>query len=380
MILQMGPPPNPEDMINLLQNPQFASTLDEALSNPQYIDMMIQSNPMLRGMGPQVRAILQNPEYRRMIMDPQVMRQMHQMQQQYGGGMFGGMGGMGGGAGGEGAFPAPGATDQTPEGAARTDGEGGQQQQQGQDRQQPINPFGMFGGNPFAMMGNPGMAGVAGGQQAANPFAALFRPQNPATTPPANNSNNNNNPPTTDNNSTTTPEAARENPSQTPNLSQQQQQDANTPQNNPFALLQAIMGGMNPNANPSNPSDPNAQQQPPNPMAMLQNPIFQEAMNAYMRAGGPGGAGNNNNNNNPFGGGLPSMMNNPFFDMGPGGMFGAEGRGQPSEPADTRPPEERYAEQLRQLNDMGFFEFERNVAALRRSGGNVQGAVEFLLS
>ncbi len=46
---------------------------------------------------------------------------------------------------------------------------------------------------------------------------------------------------------------------------------------------------------------------------------------------------------------------------------------------DMRPPEERYAEQLRQLNEMGFFDFDRNIEALRRSGGNVNGAVGYLL-
>jgi ubiquilin len=49
-------------------------------------------------------------------------------------------------------------------------------------------------------------------------------------------------------------------------------------------------------------------------------------------------------------------------------------------PVDNRPPEERYADQLRQLNDMGFYDFDSNVRALRRSGGSVQGAVEHLLS
>ncbi|KAL3423476.1 deubiquitination-protection protein dph1 [Phlyctema vagabunda] len=66
-----------------------------------------------------------------------------------------------------------------------------------------------------------------------------------------------------------------------------------------------------------------------------------------------------------------------------GNMFGGGGFGQGAAspaPADTRPPEERYAEQLRQLNDMGFFDFNRNVEALRRSGGSVQGAIEQLLS
>lgn len=49
-------------------------------------------------------------------------------------------------------------------------------------------------------------------------------------------------------------------------------------------------------------------------------------------------------------------------------------------PADNRPPEEKYETQLRQLNEMGFSDFDLNVAALRRSGGNVQGAIDHLLS
>ncbi|CAI4049111.1 hypothetical protein N7582_004578 [Saccharomyces uvarum] len=53
---------------------------------------------------------------------------------------------------------------------------------------------------------------------------------------------------------------------------------------------------------------------------------------------------------------------------------------QAPQPEDTRPPEERYEQQLRQLNDMGFFDFDRNVAALRRSGGSVQGALDSLLN
>ncbi|KAL4939405.1 hypothetical protein BDV06DRAFT_199018 [Aspergillus oleicola] len=65
---------------------------------------------------------------------------------------------------------------------------------------------------------------------------------------------------------------------------------------------------------------------------------------------------------------------NPFASL-----LGLPGLGS-SAPQDNRPPEERYADQLRQLNDMGFFEFERNIEALRRSGGSVQGAVEYLLS
>lgn len=60
--------------------------------------------------------------------------------------------------------------------------------------------------------------------------------------------------------------------------------------------------------------------------------------------------------------------------------MGANPFGQTNAPADNRPPEERYEAQLRQLNDMGFYEFERNVEALRRTGGSVQGAIEYLLN
>jgi ubiquilin len=86
--------------------------------------------------------------------------------------------------------------------------------------------------------------------------------------------------------------------------------------------------------------------------------------------GGQGGAG-----------GAGEAGFNPFAAMG-GGMGGFGGQGQQEQQAavDNTPPEERYEAQLRQLNDMGFYEFERNVQALRRSGGSVQGAIEYLFS
>ena len=368
----MGPPPNPEDMIQLLQNPQFASTLDEALSNPQYIEQMIQSNPMLRGMGPQVRAILQNPEYRRMMLDPNVMRQMHQMQQNMGGGMFGGLGGMGGmgggDAGGEGAFPAPGVTDQTPEGGPRTGaGEGqGQQQQQQQGQRPPMNPFAMFGGNPFASWAIPAGGGGGGsGQQGANPFAALFgAPPTAQGTDGAPATTTSTAPPTDA--SRDAPSTASNNPSQLENYTQpqnptNQNQQQQQQQANPFALLQAMMGGGG--GNPSNPPNNPSQQTPTaqTSLDIFNSPLFQMGLQDYMRQMG----------------GNPEAQLTGFP---PGMMGGGGGGGAAQAPPDNRPPEERYAEQLRQLNDMGFFEFERNVAALRRSGGNVQGAIEFLLS
>lgn len=109
--------------------------------------------------------------------------------------------------------------------------------------------------------------------------------------------------------------------------------------------------------------------QPPNPFSALFG----------MGPGAAPGA----NASNPLG--LPPLSPEAMQQMaqmwGLGGLGGLGSPGAaPAAPADNRPPEERYADQLRQLNDMGFFDFERNVTALRRSGGSVQGAVEYLLS
>ncbi|KTW26025.1 hypothetical protein T552_03294 [Pneumocystis carinii B80] len=52
---------------------------------------------------------------------------------------------------------------------------------------------------------------------------------------------------------------------------------------------------------------------------------------------------------------------------------------QPPQPQHSLPPEERFQEQLRQLNELGFTNFDRNIRALGRSGGSVQGAIEAML-
>lgn len=89
---------------------------------------------------------------------------------------------------------------------------------------------------------------------------------------------------------------------------------------------------------------------------------------------------------NPAAMGNPQQQSqqNPAFD--PSFLASLlQGSGSPAgiaaaQPADNRPPEERYETQLRQLNDMGFFDFDQNVTALRRSGGSVQGALDALLN
>jgi ubiquilin len=168
-------------------------------------------------------------------------------------------------------------------------------------------------------------------------------------------------------------------------------------QPNPFASLFA--GGADPfapqqgtNTNPSSTPAANpfgnlfggAQGQQANPIAeaarnMMQDP---EAMRQMMQMMG-GNAGANPFgvfNQNPAAGnagatpGTNSPPPNPFAALLGGGGFGTP------PPVDNRPPEQIYETQLGQLNEMGFYEFERNVSALRRSGGNVQGAIEYLLN
>lgn len=326
----MGAPPGPEQMADMLQNPQYASQLNEVLSNPDLINSMIDGNPMLRGMGDSARQALNNPQFRRMMTDPEMLRQMAQMQRQFPG-MFGGMGGMGGAQ--NEAFPAPGVTDQTPD-QPSNERTATPSQPNTTAQQPPMNPFSMMFGNPAG-----GGAGGGAGGAAPNPFAALLpqaQPQQPGTT----GGNNNND-------STSNPSQA--NPSST----------TQQPQTNPFQQMAAQMAS---------------------------DPAFMQNMLGMLGGGtGPGSpnptnaAGNNPQNPN-------AAAFNQFASMfGPGGFTGPDNPfgvpdGFAQQPPDTRPPEERYAEQLRQLNDMGFYEFERNVEALRRTGGSVQGAVEYLLT
>jgi len=48
-------------------------------------------------------------------------------------------------------------------------------------------------------------------------------------------------------------------------------------------------------------------------------------------------------------------------------------------PADTRPPEERFAVQLEQLQVMGFIDQVANLQALAAASGDVNNAITVLL-
>jgi ubiquilin len=294
----MGAPPNEDQVAAMLDDPNIQQTMNEALQNPAMVDMMINSIPGLRD-NPQAREMFNSPEFRRMMTNPEALRQAAAMRRMMGGG------------GGANAFPAPGATDTTPSGAAASNPNAGQAN---------TTPF-----NPFAMGGLGGLGGMGGfggaGAPPANPFAQLFGQgmagQTPSQTPPA-----------------------------------------------PGSAGQAT---------PRSPSTTDTSA--PNPFA-----------NLFGQAGAGAGAGAGGQNMNPFGL-SPEQMQQAMQMMNNGGlgnMFGGAnpfgGPTSPPAPVDNRPPEERYADQLRQLNDMGFFDFDRNVEALRRSGGSVQGAIEQLLS
>lgn len=88
--------PDPDQLASMMANPMFQEQMNLMLSNPQMLDYMIQQNPQLRAMGPQVREMLQSPFVRQMMSNPEMMRSMMDMQR------------MAGGQGNSPAFPAPG--------------------------------------------------------------------------------------------------------------------------------------------------------------------------------------------------------------------------------------------------------------------------------
>ena len=74
-----GPAMDEERMARMLEDPNTLQQLNEAMSNPQFIDMMIESNPTLRNI-PNAREVLQSPMMRQMMTDPTMLRQAAQMQ------------------------------------------------------------------------------------------------------------------------------------------------------------------------------------------------------------------------------------------------------------------------------------------------------------
>ena len=130
-------------------------------------------------------------------------------------------------------------------------------------------------------------------------------------------------------------------------------------------MMEAMLGS-HPEARRAMEANPQLRETLTNPdfMRQMMNPENLRAM-AQMQQ-----AFNTLQGNNAFGGGDLGGLGAAFG----GGAFG----GAP--PAPAGPPEEVYATQLSQLNDMGFFDAAENIRALQATGGNVHAAVERLLS
>lgn len=283
-----GPMLDEDQLANMLNNPNVAQQMNEMMNNDQFLDMMIQSNPMLRN-NPNARELVRSPMFRQMMTNPDALRSAARLQRMMRGNNS------------QGAFPMPGVTDTTP-------GAGNNTAANNNGAQAQPNPF-----DPAAWANIPGLAGLGGlGGGLINPFGV-------------------------------SPAGAGQPTATNPTPGTTGTQAAGTDTSGSGATTSGQGRG--------------ASTQPPNPFADL--------------------LGGSQSASNPFG--LPEMSPDQLRNMMQ--LLGMDGSAAAAPaPPDNRPPEERYAEQLRQLNDMGFYDFDRNVAALRRSGGSVQGAIEHLLS
>ncbi|KAJ6386366.1 hypothetical protein OIU77_029352 [Salix suchowensis] len=76
--------PDSNQMNQLLQNPAVSQMMQSLLSNPEYMNQMLNFNPQLRSMidsNPQFREMMQNPELLRQLTSPETMQQMLALQQ-----------------------------------------------------------------------------------------------------------------------------------------------------------------------------------------------------------------------------------------------------------------------------------------------------------
>jgi len=177
-----------------------------------------------------------------------------------------------------------------------------------------------------------------------------------------------------------------------PYVRQMMQQMANNPDqlqqmlgNNPLFASNPQMQQMMPQMMQNMLNNPQMMQQMGNPRTQQALRQIQEGMSALQQeapglfpgaagaaAGGNQGAAPTTGTNNQSGQG--GLLNNPdLLNMMANLMGGGAGNNQ-------QPPEERYRQQLEQLVQMGFNNREANLRALAASNGNINGAVEFLLT
>ena len=212
------------------------------------------------------------------------------------------------------------------------------------------NPFGGMG-MPGMGMGMPGM-GMQGmqGMQGMNPQMMQQMMQNPQARAMAQQLLSN-------------PDALRNMINNNPMLSQMAQ---NNPQlqhalNDPgmLQMMQNMFSGPPPNM----PGQPNQQTQPnPQGQTNTQNQPGQQGQQGNTQAPPP----------MPD---LSAFMNNPQMQQN---MFGQGTFQQPQQQSQN--PEEEYKDQLKKLEEMGFTNKDLNIQVLKQCYGNVDAAVEKLLS
>lgn len=146
-----------------------------------------------------------------------------------------------------------------------------------------------------------------------------------------------------------------------PMVQEMMQQIASNPQ-----LLRDIVGN-NPYLQPMMQQNPIFNQMMNNPelLRSVMNPGMLQS-NVQQQQSAAGNTGANRGANNLF---------NPLLAGGLPG-FNLPGAGIP---ADTRPPEERYAFQLQTLEEMGFTNREENLSVLNSTGGDISAAITRLL-
>jgi len=117
---------------------------------------------------------------------------------------------------------------------------------------------------------------------------------------------------------------------------------------------------------------------------VMRSPAFLQSLPALMAMqGGMGGGMPGMQPGGGMGGGMPAGAPAPGgmggFDMASllAGMGGAPPA--PAAPADTRPPEERFAAGLAQMREMGFTDDAVSLRALAATAGNVQFAIDRIL-
>lgn len=317
---------NPEMMSRVLDNPLISSVM----SDPGVMQELINSNPQLRGLmdsHPEIRGMLNNPEMMRQAMqmarNPQAMQEMMRNQ------------------------------DRAMQNIESYPGGFNALRRMHEDIVEPMQDA-MGGGNPFEQLANSNNSNSNENNSNTETTSSLPNPWG------ANNNSNSQN-----NSNTGSGGAPR--PQMTAGLQE--------------AMMNAMMNNI-PGAE-NLPEGARAQMgrlfSNPGAMQAMNRPVVREAMMQIQQ-----GIATINREAPEVARlmGIPDTMGQmpPGMEQMMGGMGRpAAAAASAAAPADNRPPEERYATQLTQLEQMGFMNRQNNIAALQATGGNVEAAIDRLV-